>query len=384
MTKIILICLLVSLPAFAQTDELTLESTTAPTVVEESTATGDSLLEEPTEAPDSPDVTENISPDKEIPATAPMELSEKSAPEVTTPAEMPESTSEMADSDVDATTPNPTDDENKPTEEPEKVAEEKLPEPEVRTPVITTEAPKDDRFINHQKSHWLTTFGFEGMKYKLPFDFEGTKRNVRERDQELYGARFGLGGQIYLGYGFFTTSTAEVFYLGTLFTKSQEAGPQVSGAEAGHIKRTSGFYGGEISQSFGRIFEFRSKNPILEEWVHLTFEPFVEAGLGAGQSYNKVNYHYDTGTSGTREDYKRTIRDTLTNARVGAGFNMTSRSGFFLQVRATVNRFDISKRKIDTYERQNQAAGTQTPTATDKNAKMDPVTVFTLGGGYKF
>lgn len=367
MTKIILICLLVSLSAFAQKDELTLESSTAPTVVEDGSDMTDTLLEEPTEAPDSPDITENVNPSaNDLPAAIP-ESAPETAPEVATP--------------------NPTKEGPQGEMEPEKIAEEKkevISSPAERTPVITTEAPKDDRFINHHKSHFLTTFGFEGMKYNLPFAFEGTKRNIRERDQELYGARLGLGGQIYLGYGFFTTSTVEAFYLGTLFTKSQEAGPQVDGAEAGFVKRTSGFFGGDVSQSFGRIFEFRTKNPILEEWVHLTFEPFVEAGLGVGQSYNKVKYRYDTGSGGTREDYKRTIRDTLTNARVGAGFNMTSRSGFFLQVRATVNRFDISKRKIDTYERQNQGAGTQSPTETDKSAKMDPVTVFTIGGGYKF
>ncbi len=386
MTKFILLALIVSLPSFAQnTDELTLESTTAPTIIEDGTDLSLAPAEEPLEAPDSVDVTENVetvNPAKDIPAqipdTAPMELTD-------VPDEMP---TEMADGATEEVpTPNPIAEEKRPEDKPEEVAvEDRAPSPEVSTPVITSEMPVDDRYLKHRANHWITTFNFEGMKYELPFDFEGARKNVRTRDQELYGGRLGFGGQLHIGKGLFTTSMVEAFYNGTLFTKSQNAGPDDEDEEAGNIKRTSGFYGVDLSQSLGYIFEFRTKNPFMDEWAYLTFEPFVEAGLGVAKSYNKVRYNYDTGTvsPGVQEQYKRTIRDDLTNARIGAGFNLTGRSGFFLQARVTINRYDITERKIDTYRKQDDQTGVKDPSVTDKDVKIDPVTMFTLGGGYKF
>ncbi len=149
----------------------------------------------------------------------------------------------------------------------------------------------------------------------------------------------------------------EGFYNGTLFTKSQNAGPDDEDEEAGNVKRTSGFFGIDVSQNLGYIFEFRTKNPFMDEWAYLTFEPFIEAGLGVAKSYNKVRYNYDTGTgvNGVRENYKRTI-----------------------------NRYDVTERKIDTYSKLNGATGSNQPSTTDKDVKIDPVTMFTLGGGYKF
>jgi hypothetical protein len=221
------------------------------------------------------------------------------------------------------------------------------------------------------------------MKYNLPFvQFTGDRKHIGERDQELYGARLGFGGQIYLGKGFFTTSMLSVFYNGTLFTKNQEAGPQVDGQQVGSIHRTSGFSGGDIAQQLGYMFEFKTKNPFMDEWARLTFEPFIEAGLGMGSSYNKVNYSYDSGV--VNEKYKYTIEDKVTYAKAGGGFNMTAGNGFFFQVKAMVNTMDITERKTQGFTRKTTGAATIFAPTTDKNAKMDPVTVFTLGGGYKF
>ena len=341
MTKFILLSLIFSLSSFAQTDELTLESTTAPTVVEDDSDLSLLSSEEPQDAPDTVDITENV------PAQIP----------VTTPVE-----------EVPIETP--------------KAIVEQTPPPAVSTPVITTEIPKDDRYIDHRKSHWITTFGFEGLKYELPFEFRGVKRNFKDREQELYGARVGVGGQLYLGAGFFTTSKVEGFYNGTLFTKIQNAGPEDDDEDVSQIKRTGGIYGAEISQQLGVIIEFRTKNPFMDEWAYLTFEPFVEAGLGVASAYNSVSYFYDS-AGVIDEGYRQRISDKLTNAKVGAGFNLTGRSGFFMYARATVNRFDITERKIRTYAKQDQQAAT-TNNQTVKDAKIEPITMFAVGGGYKF
>lgn len=380
MTKIILLALLVSLNSYAQSsDELTLESTTAPTIVEDGTDLSSAPAEEPVEAPDTVDITETVAPVKEAPA----ELAPKAGEEELI-TDLPEDDEPVAEVNAkEAETPNPTaDSEIKPDEKPaeEKLAD-KTPPPAVSTPVITSEIPKDDRFIDHRKSHWISTYMVDSLKYKLPWDFKGQRKNFGERDQELYGPRLGFGGQLYLGAGFFTTSMVEGFYTGTAFTKEQRANPDVD-VKVGSVKRTSGFYGMDASQSIGRIFEFKTKNPFMDEWAHLTFEPFVEAGIGVARGHHRVNYSYDSTV--INEAYKAKIRDELTNARIGGGFNMTSRGGFFLQVRATVNRFDITKRRIDSYTKPDGQSGTQSGTITDKDAKIDPVTIVTIGGGYKF
>lgn len=378
MTKLILLCLVVSLNSFAQTDELTLESSTAPTVVEDTSDL--SLLPEDdtaaaaSDAPDTVDVTENTNSEKGI------------------PTQIPDSTTvEMADTTETETpveevpTPNPIADEDQPKEEPmEEPAKitEQTPPPAVTTPVITTEAPKDDRYIVHKKSHWITTFGFEGLKYELPFEFRGVKKNFKDRDQELYGARLGIGGQLHLGAGIVTTSKIEGFYNGTLFSKVQNAGPEDDDEDVAQVKRNGGIYGAEISQQLGFIVEFRTKNPFMDEWAYLTFEPFVEAGLGVAQAYNSVSYYYDS-AGVIDEGYRQRISDKLTNAKIGAGFNLTGRSGFFMYARGTVNRFDITERKIRNYIKQDQQAPV-TDSQTIKDAKMDPVTIIAIGGGYKF
>lgn len=372
MTKLILLSLLFSLSSFAQTDELTLESKTAPTVVEDESDLSLLPSEDPQDAPDTVDVTENVP--AQIPDTTPV-----AEPTVEENTEVTESIPD------EAPTPNPIAEEDQPKEEPKeepKAIVDQTPPPSISTPVITTEVPKDDRYIDHRKSHWITTFGFEGIKYELPFEFRGVKKNFKDRDQELYGARVGLGGQLYLGAGIFTTSKVEGFYNGTLFTKVQNAGPEDDDEDVSQIKRTGGIYGAEVSQQLGFIVEFRTKNPFMDEWAYLTFEPFVEAGLGVAQAYNSVSYFYDS-AGVIDEGYRQRISDKLTNAKVGAGFNLTGRSGFFMYARATVNRFDITERKIRTFTKQDQQAPT-TNSQTIKDAKIDPVTMFAVGGGYKF
>jgi hypothetical protein len=362
--------------------------------MEDGTDLSDVPMEEPVPETTATDFMESADPTKDIPAqlpdTSPMELTNKSDEEKTiTEEDLLEEPSETAvTSPEEVPTPNPiADEEKKPEERPEteKVVDQ-TPPPRISTPVITTEAPKDDRYIDHKKSHWVANFAFEGMKYELPFEFEGAKKNVRDRDQELWGGRVGVGGQIYLGAGFFTTSSLETFYVGTLTQSIKVANPTVPDEEAGAIKRTGGLYGAEVSQNLGYIIEFRTKNPIMDEWSYLTFEPFVEAGLGVARAYNAVHYQYQTGDdpAGVHEKYKKRIRDELTNARVGAGFNITGRSGFYMTARVSINRYDITNRKVDSYTKHDDVTGSNGPSETQKDVKIDPITVFSIGGGYKF
>lgn len=275
----------------------------------------------------------------------------------------------------------------------EKIAEEPAPTPapeivaqpitNAETPTVTTEIPAEEKDFNSRESHWFNVFGFESLKYRTLSDFQGTKKTLTPRDQELWGGRLGFGGEIYLGLGLVTTTKVEGYYVGTLFSQVLNAGPDDVDQEFAFTKNTGQVFGVDATQTLGFMFEMKTKNPFLDEWSYLMVEPYAEFGVGRGWAQSRVNYHYDTGPTGTQEDYRQTIRDDLVNTRVGGGINFTSRSGYFLFLKTYVNRFDVTQRKVWTYKKPNGGAGTAT-TDELKDVKINPITTFALGGGYKF
>jgi hypothetical protein len=244
----------------------------------------------------------------------------------------------------------------------------------------------DPKAFNPRQSHWITTFGFEGSKYRnIPegkYAFEG-KKDFKAGAQEIWGGRLGFGGELYLGKGFLARTMAEAYYMGTLFSRILNGGEEAEDVEFAYTKKTSQLYGFEASQSLGWMFDFRAKNPFMDTYSYLNLETFVEAGVGIAWAYNRTNYQYDTGDTNVQEYYRMRMRDDLVNARVGAGFNLTSTKGFFLTVKATMNNYMVTQRKIDGFREENNQARTVF-NDTDKNANIDPVLIYALGGGYKF
>lgn len=248
--------------------------------------------------------------------------------------------------------------------------------------VLTTENPYDRIKFNPRKSHWLTTFGFEGMKYEAAYtDFVGVKKSFGAQKNDLWGARLGFGGSIYLGNQFTTTTLVEGYYVGTLFSQVLNGGPEDEDANFAYTKKTGQVWGLTASQQIGYLFDMKTKNPFLDEWSYLTVEPFVMAGIGLARAYNSVNYSYDLDT--TNERFKQSIDDQMTNIQIGVGANFTASNGFFFYTRVTQNRYDLSQREIKTKEQPNGGA-LSTNTRKDNGAKIEPTTVFALGGGYKF
>jgi hypothetical protein len=239
----------------------------------------------------------------------------------------------------------------------------------------------DGVHFNPYKNHFITSFGFEAMKYDVPYEFSGVKKNFHPRTQDLYGARLGLGNEIYLGGGVNTTTKVEGYYNGTMFSQILNGGAQDKDVKFAYTKRTGQVYGFDASQSIGVLFNMKAKNPFLDEWTYLTVEPFVEAGLGVGRAYNSINYSYNLDT--TNERYKRAINDSLTNMRLGIGVNFTSSESFFFFIKATQSRYNVTSRKIEGFTRQN--GGTDIfESSKPKNVSMDAIMVYSLGGGYKF
>lgn len=248
--------------------------------------------------------------------------------------------------------------------------------------LLSTDIREENRFFNPRKSHFNISFGFEGMKYNTPFEFDGVKSDFATKDRELWGGRLGLQGEIYLGSGFNTTTKVEGYYMGTLFSRVLNGGAEDEDVKFAYTKRTGQIFGMDASQSIGYLFDFKTKNPFMDEWAYLTMEPFIEAGIGIASAYNRINYSYNLAT--TNERYKESINDDLTNAKIGVGLNLTSRDGFFFYMKATQNRYDVTLRKVNRYTRDNSGTVTDPGTEKQKNVSIDPIMVYAIGGGYKF
>jgi hypothetical protein len=270
------------------------------------------------------------------------------------------------------------------------IADEPRPieKPVVQTPALISHTDfYEQRKFNPRASHWVSTFTFESTKYEIipkEYEFEGRK-DFKNGHKQLYGGRLGFGGEIYLGGGFVTRSLVEGYYLGTLFSRILNGGEEAEDVEFAFTKQTGQIFGADVSQSFGWMFDFKTKNPLMGEWTYLTVEMYVDAGIGKAWAYNRTNYSYDTGPAPTaaQESYKLTVEDELLNARVGAGMNFTSTTGFFLALKATVNRYDVTNRKIKGFTQENGQAPTPIDDSPD-DVNIDPVVIYTLGGGYKF
>lgn len=253
-----------------------------------------------------------------------------------------------------------------------------------KTPALTTEEEiQDDRRLDHYKSHWLVSFGFETIQYEVPFDYRGARESFQPGEQALMGGRIGFGHQFHLGKGFITTSKLESFYMGTLFERAIDAAPEEETEEFSFTKKTGQIYGAEIIQSIGYIFHMKTKNPFLDEMTYLTVEPFIEAGIGRAWAYNRRNYNYDTGPSGVQEDYKLRVTDEIMSQRLGIGVNFTSNQGYFLYLKASQHNFDILKRKVDGTSQVDDQVRVDLSNS-DVKVDMDPVMIYAVGGGYKF
>ncbi len=246
------------------------------------------------------------------------------------------------------------------------------------TPMVTAEIVDESEFIA-RKSHWISNFGFEAIEYEVPLSFNGDIESFNDQKRKLYGGRLGFGRELYLGWGFNTTSRVEGFYMGTMFENS--VNPNTDEVDDSYyVKDTGHMFGAELSQSLGFLFDMKTRNPLIGEMVHLTVEPYVFAGIGEALAYNRFSYHYEDTLT---EDYRIRVKDDIRIASIGGGINFTSNAGYFLYLKATQYRLNIIERTQEGYT---QLDG-QSPVVIDsKEQDLDPklITIYALGGGFKF
>jgi hypothetical protein len=246
--------------------------------------------------------------------------------------------------------------------------------------ILTADMEDDEEykpFVN-RRSHWVINFAGEGLEYVLPFSFDGVK-DFDEENRGLSGARLGLGREFYIPGGFLIGPRLDAYYLGTLFEKVKTAGAELNNEPVSGTKDSGSLYGVDAVMHLGWMFEYKTKNPFLNEMVNMAMELFVEGSVGKAQAWNKKRYYYDTTSY---EGYRHTIADNIDSRSFGGGINLLSTtSGFFLQLKSMTTTFDITQRKETIFD-------TTTPsrngTFKSHDVDIDPVTVYTFGGGYKF
>jgi hypothetical protein len=240
----------------------------------------------------------------------------------------------------------------------------------------------DDESFKHRKSNWVSTFGFEHTRVVLPYDFQGTKKQIGEEKRELMGARLGLGRDFYMGGGFIFGTRLEGYYLGTLFTEAQTADPEEP-IEVAATKKTGQIFGADAIAHLGWMFDFKAKNPFLGEMTYLAFELFVEAGIGRGKGYNRKEYYFDASPV-TDEEYSLTIEDDYTSQIISTGFNLLSTStGAFLYIKASQVTQDITERSFRGKSKPNGQAEVDLK-GTASSPDVDPITIVSIGGGFRF
>jgi hypothetical protein len=269
----------------------------------------------------------------------------------------------------------------------EKEKEEEIKN-EVEPPQIIAPAPvtKSETIVEESEdfyprgSHWYSIFNFEAMEYELPFSYVGTKQSFSVEKRQLYGGRVGFGGEVYLGAGFMTSVRVDGYYMGTFFRSAKTADPELDDLDVASVKDAGQIYGADAVGTFSFMWDMKTKNPFMDQWSYLTVEPFVEAGVGRAWAFNKKDYNYDTTV--IVEEYDQSFNDELVNNRFGGGINFTSKTGFFLTLKATQNRYDITKRRTKGYF---YASGNASADVDpNPSTELKPIMIYSLGGGYRF
>lgn len=263
----------------------------------------------------------------------------------------------------------------------EKVVEKKV-EPKIES---TAQIDDEDMPFNHRKSHWIGSFNFETVKYNIPLAFDGASEEFKEKDRDLYGGRLGFGREFYLGAGFLFQGRVDGYYMGTLFEGIETADPEFPGTEVSNEKDVGSYYGADAIAHLGWMFDYKTRNPFLGDMAYLAMELFVEAGIGKGKSYQRKEYNFDAASV---DQYDFIMEDEFTTNSISGGINILSTSsGFYLTLRATQVNISLDKRDIREKKLEGGASGSSAGSfvkRTDNSADIDPVTIFALGGGYKF
>lgn len=247
------------------------------------------------------------------------------------------------------------------------------------TPYLGREVDRVNIY-NPQKSNWVSSFGFEAQGLPVERDYQGQGKSFVDKNELLAGARLGVGREFYLGAGFFTRTSIEGYFVGTLFEPTKAVTKEDKKATTSYTQKKGNIWGGEVSQTLSYITEFNAPSFIGEHKVKMYFEPFVEAGIGMGKTY--FRFDYTMRTASINEDYRKVLDNTFISQKLSVGMNFISTTGYFLTLKASQLAHQVGESK--SYEMAGNGGGMNRRDIDQKNETINLSYSYYLGGGYKW
>lgn len=245
-------------------------------------------------------------------------------------------------------------------------------------PIQSATSVDEKKPFSSTENHVIGLFSFEKSRYSFPAEYQGEKESFKKDSRDLFGLRLGAGPEWYLGKGFDFGFRGDVYYLGTAFERGENP-DNLSDSQA-REKNSGQLYGADAVAHLGWNFDYKIRNPLIDEISSLTGEFFVEAGAGLGQAWNRKNYYYRA--NNVDEYYQLNVSEKFASTTIAVGFNAISRSGYLFFLRAA--QLDTKVSEV-TLKGRSRANGTEDIIdETLRNVSASPLTLFSIGGGYKF
>lgn len=171
-----------------------------------------------------------------------------------------------------------------------------------------------------EKSKWLLKSGAEYIKYPyvLP-EYKGEHEKFGEDEfDELNGYGLGVGRDFYLGNGFSSLVSINLYYSKTLDKTIGKAAEDID-FDYSSTRIAHEMYAAEASLALNYIYDFKV----------VDVQPFIEVGFGLGQ--NEIQIEYSTvgltGEDNSSEDYDVTVTEEFAITRASVGVNFISYKG---------------------------------------------------------
>jgi hypothetical protein len=237
---------------------------------------------------------------------------------------------------------------------------------------------KDFKSKKMDKSRWALELGGNYMQYPtaLP-SFKGAHANIKnEQDYDVYGLNLAFGREFYLGANVSMSAKVGGFYSKTMSDTKAKAAKDID-LDLASIKNDHMVYGTDATVSL---------NYMIETSI-IGIQPFIEFGVGAGQSAIEKTYDYK-GLAGSLnpnpESYNMKSNELFGYNKSSVGINFVGFSGMTSFLKVTRLGMNVNEREYK--------GSIKTASDTSKqpvNSKSNPndsleVMMVSLGLGFLF
>jgi hypothetical protein len=192
------------------------------------------------------------------------------------------------------------------------------------------------------KSKWMFRLGGENFRYPTTLSaYEGENERVKENfEYDISGINFGFGREFYFGAGFSSNITLGGFYFQTQDQTRGQATKDID-IEIASVKDSYFVYGYDVSISLNYLIDYDS----------LDIQPFIEAGVGAGNSTIEKNYTRENISNNASAEIGSELYDVKSEeefllSRVSLGVNFIAYKGLVSYLKVTSMIMNKTSREI--------------------------------------